>query len=78
MPEIEIEASSAWVWPRRQRQQRVPAVKAACMQCGAPNPPPGTRSTSIDALDEVGLFCTLRCAARYGVSIARGRFVART
>lgn len=51
-----------------------------CRQCGAAGPlfqrPTAsgyqmpTRSTSINTMDPHGLFCTLRCAARFGVRAA--------
>ena len=47
------------------RKPRPPQALEKCAHCGEPFRLP--RSRSIDAIDEVGLFCTLRCAARYGV-----------
>ena len=52
------------------RATRKPALLPKCEWCGKPNPPPGTRSNAIDNIDKLGLFCSLRCAARFGALCA--------
>jgi hypothetical protein len=66
----EIEGSTDWRPPKRAHTKRGKPRLMHCAYCGGNNPAPGTRSQSIDIIDKLGLFCTLRCAARYGVRAA--------
>jgi hypothetical protein len=62
-------------------ENQAPAL-SKCLQCGRKMPlflfqqdkkhNLTTRSTSIARLDPDGIFCTLRCAAAYGVHAAVG------
>jgi hypothetical protein len=71
----EIETSStlpAWVTEKASKPRREQALDK-CAHCGEKFTLP--RSTSIDAIDTAGLFCTLRCAARYGTRAAESRLL---
>jgi hypothetical protein len=71
----EIEASStlpAWVTEKVRKPRPAQALEK-CAFCGAAFRLP--RSNSIDAIDKAGLFCTLRCAARYGTMAATQRLL---
>ena len=70
-----LETSTDWKPEHAERKAHARPRLAKCAFCGAPNKPPGTRSHSIDAIDRLGLFCTLRCAARYGTNAAEGRLL---
>lgn len=66
----EIEGTSvqpAWM-KKGERKPRPAQALDKCAQCGEKFTLP--RSNSIDAIDTAGLFCTLRCAARYGTRAA--------
>lgn len=65
----EVEGSSTlpgWLYGKRKSRRRCAPNK--CANCGAEFRLP--RSYSIDAIDPSGLFCTLRCAAKYGTRAA--------
>ena len=42
-------------------------IRSRCLYCHKKNKMVNARSNSIDSMDKLGLFCTLRCAAFYGV-----------
>ena len=70
----EIEGESTLpAWTKAERKPRSEQARDKCVQCAAQFTLP--RSNSIDAIDTAGLFCTLRCAARYGVRVAEARLL---
>jgi hypothetical protein len=62
-----------WLKVKRTRNPRPPQALDQCAYCGQKFTLP--RSSSIDAIDRAGLFCTLRCAARYGTRVAEARLL---
>ena len=60
----EIEGTSVQpAWVKGERKPRPEQALDKCANCAEKFTLP--RSNSIDAIDPAGLFCTLRCAARY-------------
>jgi hypothetical protein len=70
----EIEGTSVQpAWVKGERKPRPEQALEKCAHCGEKFTLP--RSNSIDAIDTAGLFCTLRCAARYGTRAAEARLL---
>lgn len=70
----DIEGTSVQpAWVKGKRKPRPEQALEGCAQCGEKFTLP--RSHSIDAIDTAGLFCTLRCAARYGTRAAEARLL---
>lgn len=73
----EIEGAStppAWMADyKRKRKNKPKQALNKCTQCGRHFTLP--RPSSIHSIDTAGLFCTLRCAARYGTRAAEARLL---
>ena len=70
----EIEGTSVQpAWVKGERKPRPEQALDKCANCAEKFTLP--RSNSIDAIDPAGLFCTLRCAARYGTRAAEARLL---
>ena len=71
--EAQVVDPPAWLTDKVPRKPRPAQRLDKCAHCGVAFTLP--RSTSIDAIDRAGLFCTLRCAARYGTRAAELRLL---